>query len=422
MREDRGLPEASLDDGGTAEFSGFIQPVQHLHGRLPVNTCIGDTDTILESGRAIFGDVLPAGINVGFNHNTGDGAVASDQLLADGVNNLWLVVVVFEGVPVGTVNHDARLVLRTRLLESSRGGLDMFGVIVGTLGTTSEDDVDVLVAGGLDDCGKALLGNAHESVRVGRGFHGVHCNTDASIGSVLKANREGDTGGELTVELGLSSASTNSTPRDEVSDVLRGDGVEKFRPNRDSKAGKVAQELPSKTKALVDLEGAIEVWIIDETFPPDGCAWLFEVCPHDDEEVAPFGDLGFEKLGIGDGLLGRMDRAGANDNENPIIVACQNSSSSVAGRSDGLLGDRGGNDLMAEESRLNEWVVSDNTTILNVTLKLSCAAWDRSDTTGSVNRSHVFVGWKPPTTVHIYIHFDPFPRIEISEISCRYSG
>lgn len=33
---------------------------------------------------------------------------------------------------------------------------------------------------------------------------------------------------------------------------------------------------------------------------------------------------------------------------------------------------------------------SDNTTILNVALKLSCATRDRSDTTGSVNRRHVF--------------------------------
>ena len=70
MREDGGLPEASLDDGSTAELSGlkdahrrrletsyvvrvcrithFIQPVQHLDGGLPVDTGIGDADTVLE--------------------------------------------------------------------------------------------------------------------------------------------------------------------------------------------------------------------------------------------------------------------------------------------------------------------------------------------------------------------------------------
>jgi len=70
MREDRGLPEASLDDGSTAELSGlkntdgrrlgvshgarvggvthFVQPVQHLDGGLPVDTSVSDTDTVLE--------------------------------------------------------------------------------------------------------------------------------------------------------------------------------------------------------------------------------------------------------------------------------------------------------------------------------------------------------------------------------------
>ena len=52
-----------------------------------------------------------------------------------------------------------------------------------------------------------------------------------------------------------------------------------------------------------------------------------------------------------------MDRAGANDNEDSIIVSSQNSSRIVAGRSDGLLGDRSGDDLMAKQGRLDEGVV-----------------------------------------------------------------
>lgn len=59
----------------------------------------------------------------------------------------------------------------------------MFSVIVGTLGATSEDDVDILVAGGLDNCGETLLGNTHKGVGVGGRLHGIDCNTDAPIGS-----------------------------------------------------------------------------------------------------------------------------------------------------------------------------------------------------------------------------------------------
>ena len=52
-----------------------------------------------------------------------------------------------------------------------------------------------------------------------------------------------------------------------------------------------------------------------------------------------------------------MDRAGANDNEDSIIVSSQNPSRIVAGRSNGLLGDRSGDDLMAKQGRLDEGVI-----------------------------------------------------------------
>jgi len=113
MREDRGLPEPGFDDGGTAELGGFIQPVQHLDGGLPVDACVGDTDTILESRRAIFGNVLSASVNVGFDHDTSYGAVASNQLFADGIDDFWLIVMVLERVSVRAIDHNAWLVLGT---------------------------------------------------------------------------------------------------------------------------------------------------------------------------------------------------------------------------------------------------------------------------------------------------------------------
>ena len=48
----------------------------------------------------IFGNILSAGVNVGFDHDPSDGAIASNQLFADGVNDLRLIVVVLERVPV----------------------------------------------------------------------------------------------------------------------------------------------------------------------------------------------------------------------------------------------------------------------------------------------------------------------------------
>jgi len=73
-----------------------------------------------------------------------------------------------------------------------------------------------------------------------------------------------------------------------------------------------------------------------------------QVGTHDDEEVVPFWNLGFEELGVSDGLLGRMNRAGANDDQDPVIVSGQNPCGIVAGRSDGLLRRGGRNDLVTK--------------------------------------------------------------------------
>lgn len=108
-----------------------------------------------------------------------------------------------------------------------------------------------------------------------REVNGVHIGVFAL--TILEADREGDTGGELTVELGFGGTSADSTPGDEVSNVLGRDGVEKFGPDGDTEMGKIAQELTTNAQTLVDLERPVEVWVVDETFPPDSCAWfLFE--------------------------------------------------------------------------------------------------------------------------------------------------
>ena len=52
--------------------------------------------------------------------------------------------------------------------------------------------------------------------------------TDASIGTVLEADGEGNTARQLSVKLRLGGAGTDSTPGDEVGDELGGDGIEEL--------------------------------------------------------------------------------------------------------------------------------------------------------------------------------------------------
>ena len=64
----------------------------------------------------------------------------------------------------------------------------MLGSIVGALRTTSEDNVNILVTGRLDDGGKTLLGNTHEGMGIGGRLHSIDGDTNASVSSCEKYN------------------------------------------------------------------------------------------------------------------------------------------------------------------------------------------------------------------------------------------
>jgi hypothetical protein len=76
------------------------------------------------------------------------------------------------------------------------------------------------------------------------------------------------------MKLRLGGTSTDSTPRDEIGNVLGRDGVEELGSDRNAEVGQITQELTTKTQTLVDLESPIEVWVIDETLPTNGSTWF----------------------------------------------------------------------------------------------------------------------------------------------------
>jgi hypothetical protein len=46
-----------------------------------------------------------------------------------------------------------------------------------------------------------------------------------------------------------------------------------------------------------------------------------QVCTHDDEEIGPIGNLGFEELGVFNGLFRRVNRTWADDYKESVIAA-----------------------------------------------------------------------------------------------------
>ena len=96
--------------------------------------------------------------------------------------------------------------------------------------------------------------------------------THRAIRAVLEADGERDTARELAMELRLGGARADGAPGDEVGNVLRGDGVEQFRADGHAEAGEVAEQLARKAKTLVNLEGAVDVRVVDEPLPADSRA------------------------------------------------------------------------------------------------------------------------------------------------------
>ncbi len=82
-----------------------------------------------------------------------------------------------------------------------------------------------------------------------------------------------------------------------------------------------------------------------------------QVSAHDDEEVVALWDFGPEKVGVLDGLCGRMNGAWADDDKETIILAGEDPCSREASGGDGSKGALGRDDLMAEEGGLDEWII-----------------------------------------------------------------
>lgn len=118
------------------------------------------------------------------------------------------------------------------------------------------------------------------------------------------------------MDLRLGSSRADGAPRDKVGSVLRRDGIQKFTAGGQSQFCNIKKEGAGETEALVDLEGAVHVRIIDEALPAHGRPWFFKVDSHDDVEFV-FGLLGVgaKELSILESGFDVVNRARSDDDE-----------------------------------------------------------------------------------------------------------
>lgn len=147
-------------------------------------------------------------VDVALNHDAHNTSLAVLKLLRNFGSDLGLVLVVLIRIAVAAVNHQA--LAQAALLQRSLGLGDALRIVVGALGTATEDDEAVLVANGSDDGNDTRLGDGQEVMGMSDSANSINGNTQGTVSAVLEANGETEATGQLAVELAFGGASTDS--------------------------------------------------------------------------------------------------------------------------------------------------------------------------------------------------------------------
>ena len=138
--------------------------------------------------------------------------------------------------------------------------------------------------------------------------------------------------------------------RDQVGDVLRRDRVEELGAGGHAHLGEVEQQVRARAQAVVDLEGAVEVRVVDQALPADGGARLLEVdAHHDGQRIGEFVRERLELPGVVACRNGIVDGAGPDDDKQARIASGEDISYLVARGHHGCRGTLRDGELFVEE-------------------------------------------------------------------------
>ena len=90
------------------------------------------------------------------------------------------------------------------------------------------------VAGRPNDARDAVLIDTEKTVRCAGRYHRIQRDLQASIRPVFKSHRHGKAARHFAVGLRFGGARADSSPTNQVVDILRDNGIEKLRGNRKS--------------------------------------------------------------------------------------------------------------------------------------------------------------------------------------------
>ncbi len=236
---------------------------------------------------------------------------------------------ILHAVTVAEVHHQT---LRQAHLGQSLARLvDAGGVVVGPV-AAAQDHVAVGVAGGAVDGHLAVLVRGVEDVAVTGGAHRIDGDAGVAVGAVLEPHRAGEGGGHLPVNLGLGGARPDGAPGDEIADVLAGHHVEELGGGGHAGLVDVHQQFAGQFQPFIDVETAVQARIIDEPLPADDGTRLLEVgAHHDAQALFVLFTQGVQTQSVFVGGGGIVDGAGADDDQQALILTGQNGFHLAAG-------------------------------------------------------------------------------------------
>ena len=138
---------------------------------------------------------------------------------------------------------------------------------------------------------------------------------------VLEPDGHGHAARHFPVRLALRRAGTDRSPTDKIGDVLWANGIEQLGGAGHTRLIDLEESRPGKLHPSGDIAGAVQMRIVDESLPADRRPGFFKIGPHYDEEpVANRVRQRLEFYRIFEGGFRIMDRAGTNDDEEPVAI------------------------------------------------------------------------------------------------------
>jgi len=137
----------------------------------------------------------------------------------------------------------------------------------------------------LDNTAQAFLANGQEDMSGPRCAASINGDANTAIRRIFETGWHREGRGKLAVYLRLSCTSANRTPRNKICGVLGADCIEEFASRGEAHLRDIKQKRTRNAESAVDLEGAVHIRVIDETFPSNGRTRLLEVDAHNDVEI-----------------------------------------------------------------------------------------------------------------------------------------